>query len=138
MASLTGALFNSARALGALNSTFDTIENNVTNANTPGYARQDPSLQADPFDPLHGLAGGVSVGPLLNSRAEYLEQAVRNQQTTLGGAQQRSSDLNQVEPLFSLTSTAGVANALSSFFNTFSQLSVNPNDQINRQAVITD
>lgn len=136
MGSLTGALHSSAAALNVFERTFETISNNITNANTPGYAKQTQTLIPMPFDPSGGLPGGVAAGPLLNSRSEYIEQAVRNQQTSLGNAQQRAGDLNQVQPLFSLTSTSGIANSLNKFFNSISQLTVNPNDEVSRQAVI--
>ncbi|MGH9558983.1 MAG: FlgK family flagellar hook-associated protein, partial [Bryobacteraceae bacterium] len=136
MGGISSALNSSANALGVFSQAFDTIEDNISNANTPGYARQDVSLQAMPFDPASGLAGGVEAGTLLNSRSEYLDQAVRTQQQLLGSAQQRAGDLSQIEPLFDLTSGSGVAGAMNTFFNSFSQLSVNPNDQAGRQAVI--
>jgi flagellar hook-associated protein 1 FlgK len=137
MASLTSALLSSANALNTFSKTFSVIENNITNANTPGYAREDINLQPLPFDPAGGLAGGVDAGPLINSRSEFLEQAVRDQQTQLGRAQQTASDLGQIEPLFDLTSSSGIASSISNFFNSLSQLSVNPNDTLSRQAVIT-
>jgi flagellar hook-associated protein 1 FlgK len=136
MASLSSALVSSANALNTFASAFAVIENNVTNANTPGYARQDVNLQPLPFDPAGGLAGGVDAGPLINSRSELVEQAVRTQQSQLGTAQQTVSDLSQIEPLFDLTSTSGIAAAIDSFFNSFSQLGVNPNDTLSRQSVI--
>src|ERR1700689_3204368 len=137
MGSLSASLLSSTSALTAIESVFDTISNNVTNANTPGYAEQDPTMLADPFDPSQGLAGGVSAGPLINTRSEYLEQGVRTQQTALGSATQTAGDLAQVQNLFSLTSDGGVANSLNSFFSSLSQLTVNPNDEPSRQAVIT-
>jgi flagellar hook-associated protein 1 FlgK len=137
MGTISGALSSAASALTVFDRVFDTIENNITNANTPGYAQQEQSLQPLAFDPATGLGGGVAAGPLLSSRVEYLEQGVRDQQQSLGYSTQLAGDLGQVQPLFDLTSTSGVANALNSFFNTFSQLTVNPNDEVSRQAVIT-
>lgn len=137
MGSITSALLSSASALGVFSEAFDVIENNITNANTPGYAKQDIQLEPLSFDPSAGLTGGVVSGPLLNSRSEYLEQAVRTQQQFLGSAQQTAGDLAQIEPYFDLTSTSGVASSISSFFNSLSQLSVEPNDEVSRQAVLT-
>jgi len=137
MGNLLTSLLNSSNALGVYNKVFDTIQNNITNANTPGYVEQDQSLVSLPFDPATGLAGGIGAGPLVSSRSEYLEQQVRNQQELLGSAQQKAGDLNQVQSLFDPTATNGVAGNLNSFFNSFSQLSVNPNDPVERQAVIT-
>jgi flagellar hook-associated protein 1 len=137
MGGITSALLNSASALSVFGQTFNVIENNITNANTPGYADQNPTFDPLPFQPEEGLVGGVASGPLSSSRNEYLEQAVRTQQQLLGSAQQRATDLGQIEPLFDLTSTSGVASSIDNFFNSFSQLSVNPNDSISRQGVLT-
>jgi flagellar hook-associated protein 1 FlgK len=136
MGNLLTSLLNSTGALQVYGREFNTIQNDITNANTPGYAKQDLSLVPLPFDPANGVTGGVVAGPMLNSRSEYLEQNVRNQQQQLGLAQQQAQDLGQVQPLFDLTSNFGVAGALNSFFNSFSQLAVNPNDATSRQSVI--
>ena len=132
MGSLSTALVNSASALRVYDQVFNVIENNVTNANTPGYVSHDLSLVASPI-----AEGGVVAGPLLSSRSTYLDQAVRNQTEQLGTAQQQASDLGQIQSLFDTTGQAGVPGALTSFFNSVSQLSVNPNDQPSRQNVIT-
>lgn len=137
MGSINSALLSASTSLSAFSSAFDTIENNVTNSNTPDYACQDVNLQPLPFDPSSGLAGGVVAGTLINTRSEYLDQAVRNQQQFLSSAQQQSNDLGQIETLFPLSSTSGLSTDLNTFFDSFSQLSVDPNDESDRQAVIT-
>jgi flagellar hook-associated protein 1 len=137
MSNILTTLLDSANALQVYGDVFSTIQNNLTNAQTPGYVKQDQSLLPLPFDPATGLSGGVMAGPLISARSEYVEQAVRNQRQELGSAQQRAADMGQIEPLFSVASGAGIAGALSKFFDSFSQLSVNPNDQVSRQAVLT-
>ncbi len=132
MGSLSTAIYNSASALEIYDKVFNVIENNVTNANTPGYASQDLSLEASA-----GAEGGLVAGPLVSSRSTFLDQTVRIQTEQLGNAQQTASDLTQIQALFDTTGQAGVPGALTSFFNSFSQLSVNPNDQSSRQNVIT-
>jgi flagellar hook-associated protein 1 FlgK len=136
MIDILSTLVNSANALGVYNRIFDTIQNNVTNAHTPGYVKQDQSLVPLPFDTSAGLSGGVIAGPLISARSEYAEQAVRDQQQQLGSAQQKATDLGQIQPLFSLAQGSGVAGALNKFFDSFSQLSVSPNDSVSRQAVL--
>jgi len=137
MGSILTTLLNSTGALSAYGRVFQTIQNNITNANTPGYAKQDQSLIALPFQPDGGPAGGVVAGPMISARSPYLEQAVRTGQQLLGAAQQRSTDLGQIEPLFSVGENAGLPDALNQLFASFSQLGVNPNDGVLRQQVIT-
>ncbi len=136
MGGIGGILASSAAALSVYEREFSTIQNNITNANTPGYADQTLSLVAK-SDASDGSAGGVISGGLISSRSEYLEQNVRNQQSLLGGSQQSAADLTQVQPLFDPNSTDGVASSLSNFFNSFSALSLNPNDPTAQEAAIS-
>jgi flagellar hook-associated protein 1 len=136
MGSLFTSLLNSTGALRVYGRTFNVIQNNITNANTPGYVRQDQVLVSMPFSPEQGLPGGVLAGPMINARSSFLEQAVRNQNELLGYAQQRAQDLGVIESQFDLTSTFGIPAAMNAFFNGFSQLAVNPNDAVARQSVL--
>jgi flagellar hook-associated protein 1 FlgK len=136
MGTLT-TLLNSARALKVFDQEFATIQNNIGNQNTPGYAAQNVTLLADSFNPSAQLWGGLSTGPMASTRSEYLEQAVRAQTTLLGSAEQQSADLAPLQSLFDLSSTTGISGSLNSFFNSFSSLSVSPNSTVARQNVIT-
>jgi flagellar hook-associated protein 1 len=130
-------LLSASNTLQVYEKEFATIQNNIANQDTPGYAEQNQTLSADSFDPSASLYGGVSAGPVLSSRSQFLEQSVRAQTTLLGTAQQQASDLKPLQPLFDLTSATGVSGSLNSFFNSFSSLSISPNDTETRQNVIT-
>jgi flagellar hook-associated protein 1 len=133
---LLTSILNSANALKVYDQEFSTIQNNIANANTPGYADQNVTLIADSFNPSQGFDGGISAGPQASSRSQYLEQSVRTQTTLLGSARQQAADLAPLQSLFDLSSATGVSGSLDSFFNSFSVLSVNPNDSVARQNVI--
>jgi len=133
---LLSALVNSANALNIYDQEFATIQNNIGNANTPGYADENLALKSDSFDPQAHIYGGVQVASLQSSRSEYLEQNVRNEQSLLGSAQQQAADLAPLESIFNLTSSSGISGSLTAFFNSFSALSVNPNDPVARQNVL--
>ena len=136
MGNLFTSLVNSTSALRVYGRSFNVIQNNITNANTPVYVKQDQVLVSLSFDPERGMAGGVVAGPMVNARSSFLEQSVRGQNELLGGAQQHATDLGVVEGQFDLTSTFGVSSALNGFFNGFSQLAVNPNDTVSRQGIL--
>src|ERR1017187_2109513 len=136
MGNLLASLLNSANSIQVYNRQLAVIQNNISNANTPGYARQIQSLTALPLDLNAGLAGGVGAGPLVSTRSEYAEQSVQTQVSQLGTAEQKAVDLSQVQTLFDLTSQTGVDTNLSNFFNSFSQLTVSPNDTLSRQTVL--
>jgi len=136
MGNLLTSLLNTANALGAYGQALQTTENNVLNASTPGYAKQVQVLTALPYDPTIGMPGGVAAGPVLSTRSGYAEQAVRGQQSVLGYQQQIATDLTPLQNYFNISSTSGISSAMSGLFNSFSQLSVNPNDTVSRQAVL--
>src|SRR5205085_8057336 len=101
-----------AYALRVYQRALDVVQNNVSNANTPGFAKQTLTLEAQPFDLAGGLAGGVSGKDLASARNEYAEDEVRRQSQTMGfyGAQTQAS--GSVEQLFDVSGTGGVQAAL--------------------------
>ena len=136
MGNLLTSLLNSSNALRVFQQALDVTENNVSNASTPGYAKQSLSIEARPFDISSGLPGGVAPGPMISSRDPFAEQDVRQQQTLLGTAQQKVSDLTPLESTFDLSGASGVLGAINGLFRSFSALSINPNDGTSRQAVL--
>jgi flagellar hook-associated protein 1 FlgK len=137
MGSILTSLLNSTGALATYTRVFNVIQNNISNANTPGYARQTQDIVALPFQPNGGPAGGVIPGPLLSSRDTFLEGAVQRAQQQFGDAQERSASLGAAEPLFGVNGSYAVPDSLNAFFGAFSQLAVNPSDPVLRQGVIT-
>ena len=138
MGSLAASLINASGALDAYQGALEVTENNVTNANTPGYANQLVNLVAQPFDLATGDSGGVMLGITQNSRSQLAEQSVRTQQSAYSYDQQQVSDLSTAQDYFSLSATSGIGPDLSAFFGSFSSLSVTPNDTVARQTVLND
>ncbi|MGD0297147.1 MAG: flagellar hook-associated protein FlgK [Bryobacteraceae bacterium] len=136
MGNLFAAITNTATALKAFEDGLTVVSSNVANANTPGYVEQTQTFVAQPLDLSEGLVGGVQAGPMQNSRDQYAEESVQQQQTALGFYTQKVADLTPVQSYFSLSSTSGVAPAMDALFSSFSQLSVNPNGAVQRQAVL--
>lgn len=137
MGNLLTSIMNAGNALQAFTQALNVTENNVENSQTPGYATQTATFEAMPFDPSVGLAGGVLPGQPQDSRSALAEQAVRQQQSGLGFSTQTSTDLNNIQSLFSLSSQTGISASISGLFSSFSALSINPNDAAARQTVIT-
>ena len=136
MGSLSTVLFNAAGSLRVFEQAMAVTQNNVSNANTPGFAKQVQALEAQPFDIQGGLSGGVSAGPVVSTRDTYAEAAVRNEQSSTSLSKQTVADLETLQPQFDLTGNSGISGALNNLFDSFSQLSVNPNDAVYRQNVL--
>jgi flagellar hook-associated protein 1 len=133
------SIFSSLRAtvqtLGVFERALLTTQNNVANANTPGYARQVQQMAARPLDVAAGVVGGVAALPVTDTRDTYAETAVQTQLSTLGKWEQQVDTLGAIEPTFDLTGDSGVAGALSGFYKSASAWSLDPNGASARQGV---
>jgi flagellar hook-associated protein 1 len=138
MGDLAASLINASSALQVYEGALDVTQNNVTNANTPGYANQVATLVAQPFNVKTGAPGGVELGNTQSTRNQFAEQSVRTQQTAVSYDQQQVADLTTAQNYFSLSTTSGIAPSVSALFQSFSQLSVTPNDTVARQTVLND
>lgn len=137
MANLFSSLGVTANAMRVFEQAIEITGNNVTNASTPGYARQRATLQALPFDPQNGAVGGVGTGEVQSARDEYAEAQVRREVQALGENGQKASSLAALDDIFPVAEGAGLASALNDLAGSFSAWSADPSSQSLRQAVLT-
>ena len=133
---LFSSMIISAEALRVFEKALTVTQNNVSNAQTPGYARQRALFEAMPLDTDMGLPGGVRFGAVQSARDQYAEQAVRQQTGRHAELEQRQAELERLEPLFDARGEAGIPGALNRLFQGFSAWSVAPNNAVARGAVI--
>jgi flagellar hook-associated protein 1 FlgK len=136
MGGLFSSLNSSVEALRTIESALAVSQNNVSNANTPGYARQVAQLNSQPFNLSAGLAGGVQYGGTQSTQNEYLDQAVRTQLSAQGYFTGESSPLASIQSLFDVTGQTGLTGALNNLFQSFSAWSATPNTT-SAQAVLS-
>jgi flagellar hook-associated protein 1 len=136
MANILTSLTSAANSMGVYEKAMEVVQNDTTNATTPGYVRQTLNMVAQPFTLDGGAAGGVSAGEVLSSRDLYAEQNVQTQQSALAYSSTLNSNLSVLNPIFDVQSTTGIAGSLNSLFSAFSQLTVTPNDSQMRQSVL--
>jgi flagellar hook-associated protein 1 FlgK len=136
MGSLFSGLHIASNALDAFQHAINVTSTNVTNASTPGYARQQIVLAANSFDAYTSVGGGVSYAGSVDSRDEYAERSVRQSVSQQGEASQRAKDYTRLEPILPVDGTSGISTALDSFFQSFSSLTTAPNDTTARQLAL--
>jgi flagellar hook-associated protein 1 FlgK len=130
------SILATANSMRAFERAINVVQSNVTNASTAGYAKQVQVLKTASSDLDFGLPGGVLPGNLISSRNEYAEKIVRTQQQSLGNADERAANLAQIEPIFDISQQSGVAGNLTKLFQSFTQLSIAPNNTASRQVVL--
>lgn len=136
MGSLFTGLRIASNALDAFQHAINVTSTNVTNASTPGFARQQVVLEAKSFDAYTAVGGGVGYAGMVDSRDEYAERSVRQSVSQQGEASQRAIDYTRLEPIFPVDGTSGIAPALNAFFRAFSSLTTAPNDATARQLAL--
>lgn len=135
---MSSGLFSIARsALLTHQTALQTISQNVANAETPGYSRQEAVLSANtPVRfPFGSVGTGVSVTTIVRKRDVLLDESFRSANTLSGDAGMRRDLLGQIEAVFGEPSEAGMANALDQFWNSWSDLSANPGSLAARAVV---
>jgi flagellar hook-associated protein 1 FlgK len=126
-----------AGAMNALQRAVSVVENNIVNASTVGYARQDMNLVANPFNPnTSATSGGVTTGPMESGRNGFLESSVWRAQHKASYSSSLSGKLTELERAFPLASGSGLSSQIDRFFGAISQWSVAPNSAVARELVL--
>jgi flagellar hook-associated protein 1 FlgK len=138
MSGLLSIFGNAGNALGVLQQALGVIQNNVSNASTPGYASQQLNITAQPFDAVGGAAGGIAAQGLINSRDSYADSAVQQSLQSLGFYTAQAQGTSGIQSLFSASGSAGVSSALTNLYTAFSAWSASPTDPNTGRTVISD
>ncbi|MBT9147516.1 MAG: Flagellar hook-associated protein 1 [Syntrophomonadaceae bacterium] len=113
---------------------------NIANANTPGYSRQRALLTpTNPMPYANGagmLGSGVAVAEIARIRDRFLDTQIRQEAQTLAKWETRHSFLSQVEGVFMEPSETGFSNVLNTFYNSWQELSLNPESSSVRAALV--
>ena len=128
---LTGLLHTALDGLAAQSFGLQVTGQNITNVNTPGYARRDPQLQTRG----QGLTG-VDVTGMRRVTDAVVERRQFQTNGLASGASERDSQLSRLEAMFDDAGGSGLGDALSAFYSSFSGLASNPNDPTARANVL--
>ncbi|MGB4598894.1 MAG: flagellar hook-associated protein FlgK [Trichlorobacter sp.] len=112
---------------------------NIANVNTPGYSRQRVVLQTAPPTTHNGfpLGTGVRVQTVERYYDSLLQKQLVNAGATSSYNSTKAEVLQQIEPVFNEIAQEGIGAAITKFFNSWQDLSLNPTGQAERQAVLS-
>jgi flagellar hook-associated protein 1 FlgK len=136
MGNLYGSLISTANSMRVFERALASVQNNVVNIGTPGYARQRQTFEADRFEPERNVVGGVQPGVLYDYRNVYLEKSVQARTSQFAFEDQRKATLQSAELIFPVNEGAGIPASLDRLFGAFSQLTVSPNDTSSRRVAL--
>ena len=136
--SLSTSLSIAVQSLGAATGALQATNNNIANANTPGYSRQVVILQEAAPTNLGNLSegNGVVLEGYQSVRDELLQSRIQQETQSQSGANAQLASMQQIQPAFT-TSTQDIGTQMSALFASLSSLSTNPTSASSRQGVIT-
>jgi len=135
MSSLMGL---GTRAMFANMATLQSIGNNIANANTKGYSRQETQLETagGQFTGAGFFGQGVNITTISRSYDRFLTTQSAAAQSVASYDSARASQLKQLENVFTL-GEKGLGQAASQLLNAFVDVANNPGDTSARQVVLT-
>lgn len=134
------------RSIMAHTDAISTAGHNISNANTEGYSRQ--RVQLKEFDPLYrpdlerperaGMIGqGIDVQSITRIRDEMLDQRITAQQNQESYWDTRSKYYTMIEQIYNEPDEVSIRSNMDKFWESWQELSINPESQAARQAVVT-
>lgn len=135
---LFGTIQQSSGALQAAQIGLQVVGNNIANANTPGYVRQQLQQSSAEAVRIGGLIRGHGVRPtgIVQVVDKALAERMFNAKTDLAGAESLDKAYSQLEELTTDLNNEGLNQQLSMFNNALHELSAQPGDSSLRDFVI--
>lgn len=133
MGSTFGGISNASTAMGVARYGLDVIQQNISNATTPGYTRQ--SAQQATVDSATGVPsiftkpagmGGVTISGTARMTDPVLTARARTEQSRSAFADTTANGLSDIESLFPEPSNTGLSEQLNDFWNAWGAVSTNP------------
>lgn len=117
----------------------NTTGNNITNANTPGYSRQEVQFdtQSGQRNGAGSVGSGVSITNIRRLANEFLSQQLREDTTLYGEQDTLRSELSRLDNLLG-SETTGLSDALNNFFASLQNAAEDPASLPQRQLVLSE
>jgi len=117
----------------------NTTANNITNANTPGYSRQEVQFETQEGRRTGAgtIGSGVSVANIRRLADAYLSQQLREDSTLFGEQNAFNAELTRLDNLLGGEDT-GLNKALNNFFSAMQNAAEDPTSLPQRQLVLSE
>jgi flagellar hook-associated protein 1 len=137
MASISSSLTSAVQALNADTGALQVTNNNIANANTPGYIRQVPVFQeaAPTQEGNFSVGNGVVLEGFQSVRDQLVNSQIQQETQAQGSANAQLTSLQQIQPTFT-TSTQDIGTQMSALFASISNLSTDPTNSASRESIL--
>ncbi len=130
--SLAGSLDIGKRAIMTQTQALKVVGENISNVSTPGYSRKRLELKST----IHAKGQDISLLEVRRIRDQFIDKHIRKENQSLGSWEMKSQLYGQIERVFLEPSESGLKNLLGEFWNSWEDLSNNPENITSRGMVI--
>ena len=133
-------IFNlGASALNSLQRAISTTGNNIANANTDGYSRQEVEFAASTPNRIGGvtLGTGVEVSSIRRAYDQFLTQDVQARTSSSGYYSLYATTAEQIDNLMAEPATS-ISSAMDQFFASMEAVANSPTSQPERQVMLSE
>lgn len=144
MTSTFHSIETAKRSLFTQTAALNTTGHNIANANTEGYTRQRVNMQASIPMEAYGMGRSVNPGQLgtgveynavTRIREGFLDSQYRSENTANGNWTTQADALDKLQGIFNEPSDTGIRSVLDNFWNSWSDLSKDPENVTARRIV---
>ncbi len=138
--SLFGSIHLGSNALRANQIAMQVVGQNIANANTPGYIREETVLAPAMSQKIGSLTLGlgVQVEAVVQKIDKFLEERLRSAVSDQSSAEAQQDTHAQLEQVVGSLNESGVAPSMTRFFNSVSQILNQPEDVSARNQAVLD
>jgi flagellar hook-associated protein 1 FlgK len=138
--SLTAALATASRALEVFSTAVQVSSNNIANANTPGYIREELSLSAEePFKRGDLIVGaGVKATAVRQAIDQFLETRIHSTNSEAQASSARASIYSQLEGQLRELGDQDLSSRFSSFLAAINEVANQPEQGPLRNSIISE
>lgn len=140
MAGLFNTLNIAVKGLNAQQTSLHTTSHNISNINTEGFSRQRVELKADTSYTYVGvgqLGTGVKLEGVVRMVDDFVNDQIRKENSALNQYMAKDDIMSQIEKVFNEPSDTGLNFAMNEMFNSWQELSKNP-ESLNAQSIVAE
>jgi len=126
----------SVRTMATYQNALDVTSNNISNAGNAEYTRQKVLLSTEITQ--GGIGMGVKLQDVQRIKNNLVDSQIRKYQSSLSDSNMRSEILQQIESVIAEPSDTGISFYINDFFNSWSELSTNPNSPQLRSQIVQE
>lgn len=136
MSGLSNAINNALSGLEAFETGISVVSNNISNAQTNGYASESVDIQEASASSGQIGQGVVNPVEIIRAASGFAASQLRGANTANAAATAQSTSLTSISN--ALTNNGNIQTAISQFFSDISSLAANPSSTALRQTILSD